>query len=313
MTGIARKVMGLFLRGTAFIIDGKYRRDTVRLILGRKKDCKLREDIMRYLESGGPPGTEGIRRFLGGRGGIVFPYDFSLAYSPDDVKVFRDPVNAGMMYVMHNGRRMYVKREFRFRFQVQNYYNSLRVEQDMLSPHRYLLEGRHPPKGCVAADLGGAEGMFALDIIDSVRKVYIFEGDPGWLEALRLTFAPYGDRAEIVGKYVGDRTEGGMVRLDDFFRDREIDYIKADIEGWEERMLEGASGILGSKVSRVLCCVYHREDSEARVSGFLRERGFSVSANERYMIFIYSGQVTGEPLRPPYLRHGVLYAQKNRP
>lgn len=309
----ARRVLKLFLRAVAFVADGKYRRDTVRLVCGKKKDRKQRENILKYLETSKFPDTEGIRSFLKDHDGIVFPYDFSLVYSPDDVKVFRDTMNAGMMYVMHNGKRMYVKREFKFRFQVQNYYNSLRVEQDMSSPHRYLLEGRHPSEDCVVADLDGAEGMFALDIIDSVRKVYIFEGDPGWLEALRLTFAPYGDKVEIVSRYVAEKTEGIMVRLDDFFRDRKIDYIKADIEGWEEKMLEGASEILDTKVSQVLCCVYHREDSEACISGFLRKKGFSVSVNEKYMIFIYSDQVTGEPLRPPYLRHGVMYAQKARP
>ena len=308
-----RRIGGLLVRVLALAADGRYRRDTLRLIAGRGKDRRLRADILEYLGAEDDPGTREVRSFIETHGDIVFPYAFPQAYSPDDVEVFRDGEHKGMMYVMHNGRRMYVKRSFRFKFQVRSWYNSLRVEQDPESPHRYLLEGRRPPEGCVVADLGGAEGMFTLDVLDCAGKVYVFEGDPGWREALELTFAPYKDKVEIVSKYVGDRSEGGMVRLDDFFRDRELDYIKADIEGWEERMLEGASEVLGTKVSRVLCCVYHRKDSEARISEFLRGRGFSVSVNKNRMIFIYSEQVAGEPLRPPYLRHGVLYAERPGP
>lgn len=300
----------LFTRGIAFIIDDRYRRETVKFIVSWRKNRRLRADILKFLETDDVPERKAVRPYLEKHNGIVFPYEFSTTYIPGDVSVFRDAANGGWMYIMHNGRRMYVKKSFRFKFQVQSWYNFLRIEQDPDSPHRYLLEGRLPPEGCVVADLGGAEGMFTLDVLDSAGKVYVFEGDPDWREALELTFAPYMDKVEIVSKYVGDRTEGNMVRLDDFFRDREIDYIKADIEGWEERMLEGASEVLSTKVSRVLCCVYHRKDSEAHVSDFLKKRGFSVSINKNHMIFIYSEQVTGEPLQPPYFRHGVLYAQK---
>jgi predicted RNA methylase len=41
----------------------------------------------------------------------------------------------------------------------------------------------------VVADLGAAEGNFSLSIINKVKKIYIFEYDKEWVEALK---APFG-------------------------------------------------------------------------------------------------------------------------
>ncbi|GMO29781.1 MAG: hypothetical protein Ta2B_10740 [Termitinemataceae bacterium] len=43
----------------------------------------------------------------------------------------------------------------------------------------------------------------------------------------------------IVNKYVSNITDNNTVTLDDFFCDKEVDIIKADIEGAEKLMLEG--------------------------------------------------------------------------
>lgn len=50
----------------------------------------------------------------------------------------------------------------------------------------------------IVADIGTAEGIFALNIIHSVKKVYLFECDPEWIIPLEKTFAPWINKIEIV-------------------------------------------------------------------------------------------------------------------
>ena len=298
------------IRLFAFIVDSNYRRCVIQIICNSHKNCKLKKIIELFLEATDNDSYKEVLPYVKKHSNIIFPYDFTLEYNPRSIKVYRDSNNKGFMYVLHNGKKLYVKKEFKFSFQVQSWYNGLLIEQDINSPHRYLTKERLPDMGSIVADIGGAEGIFALDIIDYVKKVYIFECDEKWIEALNLTFAPYKDKVEIVNKFVGDKTDNSMVRLDDFFKDKELDYIKADIEGWEEKMLFGARNILNNKVSKLLCCIYHRKDSEDFITELLKNNGFSIDINKGYIIFTPSEQVIGEPLSEPYLRHGVLYASK---
>ena len=112
------------------------------------------------------------------------------------------------------------------------------MEQDELSPRRYLKEGRYPIEGSVVADIGAAEGIFALEVIDYAKEVYLFEGDKEWLEALKRTFSFDTDhKIHIIPYYVGTG-EGNTVKIDNYI-DKKINYIKADIEGHEKEMLLG--------------------------------------------------------------------------
>lgn len=44
------------------------------------------------------------------------------------------------------------------------------------------------------ADIGSAEGNFSLSNIENVKKVYLFESDKEWIEALEATFRPWRDK-----------------------------------------------------------------------------------------------------------------------
>lgn len=241
----------------------------------------------------------------------LYPYEFTKKYSPKKIKVYKDS-DCGLFYVLHNGKRLYARRNMKDKVTVQKWYNALICEQDKESPHCYLLnEDRFPLKNSVVAELGSAEGMFSLDVIEYVKKIYLFESNKEWMEALNHTFAPYKEKVEIVNRLVGDSSKGDMICLDDFFKDKEINYIKADIEGWEEAMLLGANRILNEKIKQIVLCVYHKQTSEKDITSFLTERGYNIDVNPHYMIFWYTEGFTGKPLEEPYLRHGVLYAEKN--
>lgn len=109
-------------------------------------------------------------------------------------------------------------------------------------------------------------------------------------------------------RFVGDVTDGNTVALDDFFKDKEINFIKADIEGAERLMLKGGKITFTEKADRALLCQYHKADDEKVIKAKLSEYGFSYRDNEGYMLFLFDEN----GLLPPYVRHGVLYAVRGQ-
>lgn len=125
-------------------------------------------------------------------------------------------------------------------------------EQDIKNSHHYLQENRIPENGDVIADIGAAEGIFALDVIDRCEKVYLFEMSESWITPLEKTFEAYKDKIEIVKKYVSNANDDICITMDDFFKDKKITYIKADIEGAEISMLEGGRSTLEKRLKELL-------------------------------------------------------------
>lgn len=183
------------------------------------------------------------------------------------------------------------------------YVQSILLEQDMDSPHKYLYS-KQDIAGRALADIGAAEGFFSLDVIDDVKKVYLFECDAEWVEALKLTFAPWKDKVQIVEKYVGEHDGDESISLDNFFVDLDLDFIKADIEGFEVSMLLGAKKTL-EKVSKIIVCAYHRQDAEKEIKKILGEYGFNITTSNGYMFFL-----DDKNQYAPYLRRGLVYADK---
>ena len=58
----------------------------------------------------------------------VFPYSFSLNYSPDNLKVFEDVENS-MYFLMHENKKLYFKKGLSEK-DVKDVYNLLCLEQD---------------------------------------------------------------------------------------------------------------------------------------------------------------------------------------
>lgn len=300
------KKMSLFRKIIKSIFDKQYRY----YCLQKVKMPKLRKKILVYLEKNQTNDEiKSIIEFIKNNDNIVYPYDFSLKYNPKTITVYEDVDHEGMKYVIHNGRKLYAKKNWSIE-SVQSWYSGLIKSQDIDSAHCYLKKNRYPNNGSVLADLGAAEGFFALDVLDYCKKIYLFECDSEWIESLKLTFGPYMEKIEIVNKFVGNITKDNIVKLDDFFEHKEIDYIKADIEGCEEDMLDGADNIISNKVKQILCCIYHRQTSEYDINKLLIAKGFKININPHFMLFLYAESVTGIPLKAPYLRHGVLYAYK---
>jgi len=190
----------------------------------------------------------------------------------------------GMGYVLHNGKRLYIKRSEKEN--IQQIYKNLLIEQDLRSAHRYVKEISEL-RGKTLLDIGCAEALFALDVIEEVEHAYLFECDEEWIEALEKTFEPWGKKVTIVRKYISDETNENCLCLDDFFKDKSTDnlFIKMDIEGYERRALMGGIRLLTHSNVQGSICVYHRPDDPKVISEILKNCGYDSSIEEKYIYF----------------------------
>lgn len=245
-----------------------------------------------------------IRFFDKIKRGLVFPYEFALKYNEKDVQVQRDESKA-LYYVMHGDKKLYFPESMSIE-KIQNIYNSLLMEQDMKSPHRYLTKEFNITEETILADVGCAEGILALESIERAKRVYLFEYDTEWVKALEATFMPWQDKVTIVPKYVSDKSGGNTTTIDDYFRDIQGSLlIKMDVEGSEETVLAGAAETLNREHIKILCCTYHRQNDSEKFRQFFNAKGFQTEFSEGYMFFMQD-----KLFKPPYFRKGLIRAWK---
>jgi predicted RNA methylase len=237
---------------------------------------------------------------------VVFPYEYTTSWDYLSIETFLDN-EADLFYVLHNQHRLYFKRGMTEN-EVKGVYFGLLNEQSDNSPHLYLTERFNVENGSVVADFGAAEGIFSLNVIEKVTHVYLFEPDPVWIEALEYTFKPWSDKVTIVNKFVGNILSENTITIDHYFKDQKLDFLKADIEGSEAEMLEGASTCLSSKKNiKLAITTYHKQfDYDEFFELLSIKYGFQVSHSYGYMLYFINNN-----LYPPYLRRGILRGEKN--
>ena len=232
----------------------------------------------------------------------LFPYSFFKKYNPNNIIVFLD-YETNMNYVLHNTNRLYFKRGMSIS-QVQDCYNALLIEQDIDSPHRYLTTEFKVDENDIVADVGSAEGVFALSIIHLAKHVYLFETDKEWIDALNYTFKPWINKVTIVNKYVSNKNNNNEVSLDNFTVDLNIrfDLVKIDVDGAELELLQGSDKILSNPIKpKIAICTYHKAEDELSFKLLLDKYGIRTESSKGYIIFIYD-----KSLSKPYLRKGLL-------
>lgn len=219
----------------------------------------------------------------------VFNYSFAQKYDSIICDVKHDP-DCGLLYVMHKGKRMYFARTLKTPDEVIRYYSSILLEQDECSPHRYLDSCFQVNKGDIVVDVGVAEGNFALEVIESVSKIYLIESDEQWIEALKETFKLYADRVVIIKKYVSSVDIGNYSRLDSLFSGP-VDFIKMDIEGNEWDALLGAKQLIQRSANlRCAICSYHTDCDEVLIKKVLCDYGMRCTTTPGYMWFPSTGR-----------------------
>jgi hypothetical protein len=209
--------------------------------------------------------------------------------------------------VLHDGKKMFFPPDWSD-FKIQASYSALLREQNIKSPHRYETDEFCVREGDIIVDCGAAEGIWALSSVEKAKKIYLFECEEVWINALKKTFEPWKDKVEIVDKFVSDKNAPGCVTLDDVLGDEGANFIKADIEGAEVSMLLGAEKTLKARRNmRLSLCTYHQQNDAHDLNAILTKHGFSTSFSHGYMLFIYDEK----PLEAPYLRRGIIRAEKN--
>ena len=244
---------------------------------------RLKWRIIKYLEND-PVNTyddEKIQaiKFLKQNQFTVFPYNFIKKYQKKNVFVYNDDA-CSLKYVLHENKRLYFKRGWDEE-RIKYYYNGLLIEQDIDSPHRYLYENFQVSDGDVVVDIGVGEGNFALSIIEKCKRLYLFEEDNEWIEALNMTFYPWLNSGKIiiVNKKVSDNNDSDSIALDNYFiengKNEKINFIKVDIEGYELKFLEGAKELLKSQKNiMVAICTYHRQNAGKEINDIMAAYGF---------------------------------------
>jgi hypothetical protein len=218
--------------------------------------------------------------------------------------VFHDSEH-GMHYVLLEGKRLYFKKKWSVN-RIKKSFHDLTLEQDEKSPHRYLSTDFDLGENDVLADFGAAEGNFTLAVIDRIKKAYLFEYDPEWIEALRLTFQPWQDKVEIVPKFVSDKNDEKHCSGDVFFKDKAISFLKIDVDGGERGLLRGFEQTIDAASNmKIALCTYHQHDDEREFTAWLQQKNYQVKPSRGYMIFHYD-----KKLKAPYIRRALIRATK---
>jgi hypothetical protein len=236
----------------------------------------------------------------------VFPYGFIKKYHESDVDVFFDKMT-GTLFVLHGNKKLYFPEGWNID-RIRAYYNGLRIEQDKNSPHKYEANEFVVQEGDVIADVGAAEGIWALNYVEKAEKIFLFECSQEWIKALEKTFEPWKEKVVIANKYISNINDGKNVTLDSFFDKKRIDFIKADIEGMEIKLLEGSKYILANNGKlKLLLCTYHKKDDGEKIKEILEKNDFKTEFSKGYMLYNYYDK----ELEKPYYRRGLLRAVKN--
>ncbi|MGA8741570.1 MAG: FkbM family methyltransferase, partial [Terracidiphilus sp.] len=160
-------------------------------------------------------------------------------------------------------------------------------------------------KGDIVFDCGSAEGLFMLLARNAGATGVIFEPHPTYLRTLRLTFAN-DDAVMIVDAALSNQIESGFL-LESSYGSRIVNegeggqhirinvetvdstaqrircaptFLKADIEGYEQKMLEGAAETISSAHPKIAITTYHDENDVESIRKLLKR----YYANYRFRI-----------------------------
>ena len=188
-----------------------------------------------------------------------------------------------------------------------SFVENLMAEQLPTSPHLYTKGEHKVNAGDIVIDAGVCEGNFALRYVDICSKIYLFECDLKWLEALNQTFRDYRDKVEIIPKFLSDVTDGEQITIDDAIPDlrgKNI-FLKMDIEGAEPKALHGAKNLLTNNFVKASVCAYHNADDCVKIKSIFQKFGYKTSTSSGWMVYIFDPKI----LDTADFRKGIVYAE----
>lgn len=264
-----------------------------------------KEKLLKRYENNTDADVVEIVSYIKNNGLGIFNYDFAKNYK-SRIDVWVDD-STGFYYLIHKGKKMYFPRTFNSKDTVVDYYNSILMEQDYHSPHKYLSDTFNIDYGDVVIDAGVAEGNFALEVIDKVSKLYLIEADDDWIEALKLTFKEYSEKVVIIKAFVSSYCYGNVVTIDSLIKEP-VNFIKMDIEGNEWDALNGAKELIEkSKGIKLAVCSYHSDFDQELIESFMDKQDIVHTTSRGYMWFPYKVRQTYTSTK---LNRGIILGVK---
>lgn len=171
--------------------------------------------------------------------------------------------------------------------------------------HYYQKEHTKVEPGDILLDIGTAEGLFPLTVIDICSHIYMVEPGRIFNTCLENTFFEHKEKVTIynvaVGNYDGEiyfdensldgkvSTENSVTKtdikkIDSLIGNKKITYLKADIEGFEEEMLKGAEQTIKQNKPKIAITTYHTENDPEKIIAIIK--GF-VPEYKHYVKGIY--------------------------
>jgi hypothetical protein len=232
------------------------------------------------------------------------PYFWTLKYDNFTTEIYLDEKFA-FHYIIFEGKKLYFPKQYT-QFQILWTMRGILKEQDINSPHCYLTDEFQVEDGSILIDGGVAEGSFSLSNIERIKKLYLIEYQSEWVEALKLTFFPWKDKVEIIGKYLSDSVSENSISVDNFVEiyENEKYFVKYDIEGYEMKAFEGMKKFfIEVKNLKISVCTYHHEEDAKNIKKFLTDKGLICKFSNSYIVFVDENEV-------PSFRKAVIRAEK---
>ncbi|OOE93159.1 FkbM family methyltransferase, partial [Salinivibrio sp. AR640] len=174
----------------------------------------------------------------------------------------------------------------RVRIMLSSILNEQSYDLSNSSPHQYLsIDEVH--SNDVIYDVGAAEGYQSKVWSKKAKKIVVFEPDPKQINCLNKTFIKEISSGKViiipfgVSNFTGQKLIFGQeyqfATLKDLIRKFSLPLptiIKADIEGHEMQLLQGAKDILTNGSVRIVqIATYHRSNDEYDIPNYLSKFG----------------------------------------
>lgn len=159
--------------------------------------------------------------------------------------------------------------------------------------HYYQKEHTEVENGEIILDIGTAEGLFPMMVVDKCEHIYMIEPSKIFCDCLNKTFANYKDKITLFNVAVGN--EDGIIpfdensiegriatdekneykvninKIDTLFKNNEkITYLKADIEGFEMEMLKGAEQTIKRNKPKIAITTYHTQNNPDEIIAVIK-------------------------------------------
>jgi FkbM family methyltransferase len=170
--------------------------------------------------------------------------------------------------------------------------------------HYYQKKHTEVENGEIILDIGTAEGLFPLTVMDKCEHVYMIEPSKIFFNCLNKTFKNQKSKITIFNVAVGN--QDGVIPFDENSLDgkvalenekntyniniskidsllknnQRITYLKADIEGFEQEMLKGAEKTIKRNKPKIAITTYHTQNDPDEIvsiiKGFVPEYNYYV-------------------------------------